>query len=131
MRTCCFAGRRQCVLTKLILLVCSLILLANDAVTSREGANDRSKDLRRAGRDERATGGALFAARRAAAGRGRRLARLERAALPGKRGWLVDVRGTTAHARPLYARLPCRAPGRRRHLQRVPHLRHARGGRRL
>src|SRR4028118_1237642 len=100
-------------------------------IAPREGASDGSKDLRRAGRDERVTGGALFAARRTAAGRGRRLARVERAALPGKRGWLVDVRGTTARARPLYAWLPCWAPGRRRHLQHVPHLRHARGGRRL
>src|ERR687893_58188 len=100
-------------------------------VVPREGARDGSKDLRRAGRDKRDDGGALSAARRAAAGRGRRLAPFERAAIPGKRGWLVDVRGAAARARPLHARLPCRAPGRRRHLQHVPHLRLARVGGRL
>src|SRR5919112_5743881 len=94
----------------------------------REGASDGSKDLRRTGRDERATDVALFAARRAAASRGRRLARFERAALPGKRGKLVVVRCVAARARPLYGRLSCGAQGRCRHLQCVPHLRHTGGG---
>src|ERR671916_238881 len=100
-------------------------------VAPQEGAGDGGKDLRRAGRDEGVTGGAPLAARRAAANRGRSLARLERPALLDKRGKLAAVRSTAARARPLYARLHCRAPGRRRHLQRVPHLRRSRGGGRL
>src|SRR5919107_6058915 len=97
-------------------------------IAPREGASDGNNDPPRAGPDSGAGGGALVAARRAAADRGCRSARLERAALLGKRRKLVAVWGTAARARPLDTRLPCRTEGRCCHLQRVPHLRYARGG---
>src|SRR5918994_628974 len=97
-------------------------------IAALEGASDGSNDPPRAGWKPRIGGVTLVAPRRAAANRGRSLARLERPALLGKRRKLVAVWGTAACARPLYAWLPCRDEGRGRHVQRVPHLRDARGG---